>query len=179
MQSKEMKNLVAELEAKTKEAKALNSKDDATEEEINAKLAEIKAIKAKIKTQEEMDDGKEFDANGDVVVDMKPVNEPIHAEPASHKGPFKNFGEQVVAIINSSRPGAVIDERLLKVQNASGANEGVPSEGGYLVQQDFISEIQKVMFAESSLLSMCRKIPISSNANSVKLNGVDETSRAY
>lgn len=177
--SKELKALEAQLSTLTSEAQSLKDKDGVTADEINAKTEQIKAVKAKIELQKVEDEGKEFDDKGMEVKDMTPINDPVYAEPNKHdSGPFKNFGEQLIAIVSSSRQGAPIDERLLKVQNASGANESVPSEGGYLVQQDFISEIQKVMFAESSLLSMCREIQISANANSVKLNGVDETSRA-
>lgn len=177
--SKAMKNLLAELSAKQAEAQALINKEDATAEEIQAKTAEVKAIQAKIKSQEALDEGKKFDENGEEIIDRTPVNTPIYAEPkADDKGPFKCFGEQLKAIVNSSKVGAPIDERLLKVQNASGASEGVPSDGGFLVQQDFSSEIIKNIYETGILASRCRKIPISANSNSVKMNGIDETSRA-
>lgn len=178
MKSKAMKQLEAELKAKQSEAQALINKADATEDQINQARTDIKNVKSKIEAQKELDEGKDFDESGEVVVDTKPINTPVHAEPKSHKGPFNSFGEQLLAVVKSSSRGATIDDRLLKVQNASGANETVPSEGGFLVQQDFVSDIQKIMFDQSALLGMCRQIPISANANGVKLNGVDETSRA-
>lgn len=176
--SKAMKNLLANLKAKQAEAQALINKDDATAEEIQAKSEEIKAIQAKIKAQEALDEGKKFDDNGEEIIDKTPVNEPIHAQPKDHKQPFKNFGEQLMAVVQSSKQGAPIDERLLKVQNASGASEGVPSDGGFLVQQDFSSELIKNIHQTSILAPKCRKAVISANANSLRLNGVDESSRA-
>ncbi len=176
--SKAMKNLLAQLEAKQSEAQALLNKEGATLDEIKAKNDEIKLIQAKISTQETLDAGKEFDEHGDPVVDKKPVNEPVHAIPKDHKGPFATFGEQMLAIVRSSKQGAPVDARLLEVQNASGANESVPSEGGFLVQQDFASELIRNIFETGRLAALCRRIPISGNANSIRFNGVDESSRA-
>ena len=176
--SKAMNALIADLATKKTAAQALLNKEGVTAEELSNAQKEIATIEAKISVQETVDKGKEFDANGEIVVDNKPTNEPLYAEAKSKKGPFNSFGEQLMAVVKSSARGAAIDNRLLAVQNASGANETIPSEGGFLVQQDFISEIQKVMFDQSPLLTMCRQVPISGNSNGVKLNGVDETSRA-
>jgi len=177
MKSKAMKDLETELSVATKEAREIQDKKDATAEAITAKTDALKAVKARIAAQEQLDDGKNFDEDGDEIKDTNPVNKPVHVV-VNETRPFKSFGEQLVAIKNAAKAGATVDERLLKVQNASGANEGVASEGGFLVQQDFIEAIEKIMFAPSNILSLCRPIPISGSANSVKLNGVDETSRA-
>ncbi len=178
MKSKAMKSLVADLAAKQTAAQNLMNKEGVTADELKGATADIATIQAKIEAQKTIDAGKKFDEHGEEIIDTKPVNTPIFAEPKNTNGPFKNFGEQLLAVVKSSRKGAEIDNRLLQVQNASGANETIPSEGGFLVQQDFISEIQKVMFEQSPLLNMCRQVPISANANSVKINGIDETSRA-
>ena len=177
--SKELKALEAQLSTLTSEAQALKDKDGVTADEINAKTEQIKAVKAKIELQKVEDEGKEFDEKGLEVKDMTPVNKPVYAEPNKHDaGPFKSFGEQAIAVMNSCKPGGAVDERLLKVKNASGANEAIPSEGGFLVQQDFAGTIAKEVFETGVLIPRCRKIPIGANANSVKLNGVDEKSRA-
>jgi len=179
-QSKEMKALQAEMVAKEKEAKELRDKADVKAGDILAKIDEIKSIKAKLESQKILDEGKNFDEDGDLVKDTKPVNNPIYAEPKNHKGPFNTFGEQLRAIVQSSRPGATIDNRLLAVQNAAagGASEGVPSEGGFLVQTDFSTELLNNVYETGILAPMCRKIAISSGANGVKINGIDESSRA-
>jgi HK97 family phage major capsid protein len=176
--SKAMNKLLADLAAKQKEAQALNAKPDATVDEVNNKMAEIKAIKAKIEAQKELDEGKEFDANGDEVLDTKPVNTPIPAQPKDHKGPFNSFGDQLLAVMKSSKPGSPIDNRLLAVQNASGLNESSPSEGGFLVQKDFSEEIARNVFETGVLIPRCKKAIISANSNGMKINGIDENSRA-
>ena len=57
-------------------------------------------------------------------------------------------------------------------------SETVPSDGGFLIQQDFSNELLQEVFQTGILASRCRRIPISGNSNSLKINGVDETSRA-
>jgi len=172
--SKIMKNLLNQLAADRTAAETIQSKADATVAEITAAAEAIKAIKAKIAVQETLDEGKVFDDNGD----ERPVNEPVYANPADHKGPFNTLGDQMQAIVKSSARGATIDNRLIVIQNASGANEAIPSEGGYLVQSDFASEILKNVYSTGILAPKCRKISIGANSNSIKINGVDESSRA-
>ena len=81
------------------------------------------------------------------------------------------------AVMRAGVPGGSVDPRLFTAA-ASGLNETVPSEGGFLVQQDFSQEILQDVFQTGILASRCRRIPISGNANSLKINGIDETSRA-
>lgn len=89
---------------------------------------------------------------------------------------FASFGEQLTAVRAAALSGRV-DPRLFRGA-ASGLNETTPSEGGFLVQQDFSTELLKNVFETGILASRCRRIPISGNANSMKLPGLDETSRA-
>lgn len=99
------------------------------------------------------------------------------ARTAEDKERFGSFGQQMAAVMNASRPGGQIDPRLYNAA-ASGLSETVPSDGGFLVQQDFAAEILQETFATGILASKCRRIPISGNSNSLKINGIDETSRA-
>jgi HK97 family phage major capsid protein len=46
------------------------------------------------------------------------------------------------------------------------------------VQQDFSTDLLQDVFQTGILAQRCRRVQISGNANSMKLNGVDETSRA-
>jgi HK97 family phage major capsid protein len=56
--------------------------------------------------------------------------------------------------------------------------ETVPSDGGFLVQTDFASEIMQRAYDLGQVLSRCRRIPIGANSNGLKMLAVDETSRA-
>ena len=91
---------------------------------------------------------------------------------------FKSFGEQLVTIARAGMPGGHVDPKLLQVRAATGLGETVPSDGGFLVQTDFSSELLQQVFQTGILAPKCRRIQISGNANSIKINGVDETSRA-
>jgi HK97 family phage major capsid protein len=87
------------------------------------------------------------------------------------------LGEYLIAVANASRPGGRMDERLVYQNAASGANEAIGSEGGFLLETDFIQGMQDAMMAETQVANRIRKIPISSNTNRLRALGIDETSR--
>jgi HK97 family phage major capsid protein len=93
------------------------------------------------------------------------------------KQKFSSIGEQLAAVMRAGLPGGHADPRLFNAA-ASGLNETTPSDGGFLVQQDFASEMLKDVFQTGILASRCKRVQISGNSNSIKINGVDETSRA-
>ena len=90
---------------------------------------------------------------------------------------FASFGEQLMAAYRAATPGGKVDERL-STRAASGLNESTPSDGGFLVQQDFVTELLKRTYETGILASKVKKIPISTNANGMKINAIDEDSRA-
>lgn len=90
---------------------------------------------------------------------------------------FASFGEQLMAAYRAATPGGKVDERLT-TRAASGLNESSPSDGGFLVQQDFVTELLKRTYETGILASKVKKIPISTNANGMKINAIDEDSRA-
>ena len=90
---------------------------------------------------------------------------------------FASFGEQLMAAYRAAMPGGKVDERL-STRAASGLNESTPSDGGFLVQQDFVTELLKRTYETGILASKVKKIPISTNANGMKINAIDEDSRA-
>ena len=114
----------------------------------------------------------------------KPVTEAIKPDPESNptkteqekRDRFSNFGEQMQAVMRAGLPGGNVDPRLY-TSRATGLSAGVPSDGGFLVQTDFSNEILQQIWSNSLIASLCRRVTISGNANSIKINGVDETSR--
>ncbi|MDE6604792.1 MAG: phage major capsid protein [Clostridia bacterium] len=90
---------------------------------------------------------------------------------------FNTFGEQLMAAYRAAAPGGKIDERLT-TRAASGLNETNPSDGGFLVQQDFVAELLKRTYETGILASRVKRIPITTNSNGLKINAVDEDSRA-
>lgn len=97
---------------------------------------------------------------------------------ASATGPFLTFGDQMKAVAMAGTPGGQVDPKLHQIRASTGANETVPSDGGFLLQQDFGNEILQNVYDSGKVISLCRRIQISGNANSIKIPGLDESSRA-
>jgi HK97 family phage major capsid protein len=91
---------------------------------------------------------------------------------------FRSFGEQLLAVARAAEPGSRIDPRLLEQRAATGLNESVGTDGGFLVQQDFASEVWRRVYQTGEVLRRCRRIPISARSNSLKIPAIAETSRA-
>ncbi len=90
--------------------------------------------------------------------------------------PFKSLGEQLMAVKDAETSrGRVMDARL---KAPTGLSEGIPADGGFLVQTDFASMLLEKTFASSDLLSRVFKMPISANSNSIKIPAVSDASRA-
>lgn len=95
------------------------------------------------------------------------------------KSEFKGSGDFLSAVIRAGMPGGELDPRLARMQKrATGLGEMVPSEGGFLVDTDTEKDILKRAYETGQVAKLCRQIQISSGSNSVKINAVDEISRA-
>ncbi len=90
---------------------------------------------------------------------------------------FGSLGDQLMAVYRSASPGGKLDNRL-STRSASGLNESNPSDGGFLVQKDFVKTLLKRTYETGILASKVKKIPLSSNSNGLKINSIDEDSRA-
>jgi HK97 family phage major capsid protein len=92
--------------------------------------------------------------------------------------PFASLGEQLAAIATYGTRGAV-DKRLLHVQAAaSGGSANVPSDGSFLIQQDFAVDLLKESMGEGQLASRCSTTEVSANSDGLEVAYIDETSRA-
>lgn len=145
-----------------------------TEEQtqFNNLETEIKNLEATIKAQDT------FKAR-----EGTPVNEPIWATPASNEGikVFKNFGEQLKAIKDATTGGKRdprLDQLNNEFKNASGANEGVGSEGGFAVQTDFAGLMMSSAAKAGQILPLLDQYEVGAGANSVKWVDIEETSVA-
>ena len=94
-------------------------------------------------------------------------------------GPYTTIGEQLQdvwkAAVHDDRDAAT---KLRSVKAGTGLNEGTPSQGGFLVQQDSVNELIKRTYEIGAVASRVRRIAISGNSNGLKIPGVNETSRA-
>ena len=172
------------LIAADEEKRALTTEERAEYDQLNQ---EFKALEATIRSAEELETRR-------AALD-KPVTDPVKPDgiagdkPDVRSGkdreaekPFRNIGEQLQAVRNAALNPHAPDKRLLHIEEeyrvASGLSETVPADGGFLVQKDFIGELLKRTYEVGTILSLVRKIPVGPNANGIKVNAVDETSRA-
>jgi HK97 family phage major capsid protein len=107
------------------------------------------------------------------------IQQEIVVVPAKDEKPFKSLGEQLQAVMGIATRSAS-EEQVNKIEavKATGLNEGISSEGGFLVQTDFSTELLKPVYELGEIASRVDKTPISANSNGMKFNAVDETSRA-
>jgi len=96
------------------------------------------------------------------------------------KDKFATFGQQLVAVIRAASPDRMVDPRLRTslFDAASGLSESVASDGGFLVQQEFVADLLRRTYETGQVASRCKRIPIGVGKNGLKINAVDETSRA-
>jgi HK97 family phage major capsid protein len=140
-------------------------------------MATVEDLSAKITREERL---YRHETDQDIPAE-RPTRDSLDAsEQRANRGEakrFASFGEQMRAVMMAGRDPRNVDSRL-DTRAISGMNEGVPADGGFLVQTDFSTELLKRTYETGQVASRCRKIPISGAANSLKINGVNETSRA-
>lgn len=156
------------LTAQAKAMKALDNLQPVESEELKTLRAEVKELKDfKARIEAEPASSKA----GHVVVTEDEADKKA-------KRPFKALGEQLKAIANAAMYPHAMDDRLKAQKAVLGANEGQSSDGGFLVQQDFTQQIMTNAHDVAVVANRCRRIPIGANANGLKMNAVDESSRA-
>jgi HK97 family phage major capsid protein len=107
------------------------------------------------------------------------VGTPAEQRAATNGEPkrFASFGEQMQAVMRAAIDPRNTDMRL-STRAVSGMSEGVPSDGGFLVQTDFSTELLKRAYETGQCASRCRRVGVKATANGLKINAVDEISRA-
>ena len=148
----------------TASAAAAEAAADAESRSIRGMVSELRAVKSR--------DGRPADFSDAMSIARKSTG--FSVDKAKH---FRNLGEQLQAVANHALSrGANTDSRLVRAP--TGAGEVDPTGGGFLVQTDFMAALFMIAHDMGKLLPRVNKIPISANANGLKINAVDETSRA-
>lgn len=171
--------IVTALRAMTAKADSENRDFTSEEEKIfEEREAEVSQLDKKIDRELRI---FELEGRGD---SRAAVYEPADDTRAVAKEQSRNeqrawgtFSEFLQAVVDASTPGKRFDPRL-RENRASGLNESVSSEGGFVVQSDFANDLLTRVYNTGALASRVRRIPISANSNGLKINVIDETSRA-
>lgn len=101
--------------------------------------------------------------------------------------PWGNVGEQLMAIAKAGAPGSQIREPRLRrcidgaidpvTKAPTGMGETVPSDGAFLVAQEFIPTLINRVYNAGVVISRCLKQAVGPNFNGFKIPAIDETSR--
>lgn len=164
------KVLRALLDGAQKENRDLNEAEGAKYDE------ELKALVSVEKSIEREQALIERERNMPTVDDANQGAAADAGAPGSGTG-FKSFGELLQSVVRYSKSEGRNSDPRLKAA-ASGMSEAVPSDGGFLVQKDFSSELIMRVYQSGEIAQRVRRIPISQKSNGVKINAIDEDSRA-
>lgn len=151
------------------------------EKEFNEKEAEVSSINKRIEREERMAT-LEGAVQPTRAVSYEPADDTrgVQVEQKnSEKRTWGCFSEFLQAVVDASTPGKRFDPRLRENRGAaSGLGEGISSDGGFIVQSDFANELLARVYTTGALASRVRRVPISAQSNGLKINVLDETSRA-
>jgi HK97 family phage major capsid protein len=94
--------------------------------------------------------------------------------------PFKSIAENLLAVKADVLSHGNADSQYPRMRylKATGASEGVATDGGFLLDPTLSAEIIKPMHDSGPFSNAVRRLPVGNNSNYGWLNAVDETSRA-
>ena len=163
------------------EESAGSGSDQIIQENITMENEEVKTVSM---TPDEVAEVAEKAANKAIENFKKdyPIEPPASTLVVTHDegdNKFANIAEQARAIKAFSVTfGQNKDARLDRLAvKASGANESLPSAGGFLLEPTLTKEIMVPVHEVGPFSSAARRLPVGSDSNYGWINGVDETSR--
>lgn len=187
--SKAIHNKEIEMDEKELQAiaeKAATGAAEKTAEVLNDKHeAELKAAKAEFEAKAAQEADRKVDEFKKSLGLTEEVKAGYHIEIVQDEGDkpteFKSVGDFFKAVQNVYSWGLAADKRLYGMfykddgTKATGLNEAIPSQGGFLVPEEMSSSFLERMYNTGEILSRVQVDPVAGNSMSVP--GVDETSR--
>jgi hypothetical protein len=96
---------------------------------------------------------------------------PIDSREDKHMGiEYNSLGEQLIDVAVAGKNG-IISKRLQRA--ATGLNESVPSEGGFLLEQQYAKDLLENAWESAVVAPLCWQVFIGGNSNSLKIPGYD------
>lgn len=188
MKSDAVREQLAELHDEKKALDMIASKGTLSEEQetrYEALLDQIEAGLAKLTVAERAES-----VDAQVSQPMNPAPVALEIRNVADEAPY-SFGEFLRDVANSTRTQFQDQSKRLTMHQkrnidlirkeyraATGSSEAIPSDGGFLVGQEFAAGLIDRMYDNSAVASRCVRTPIGPGLNGLKMNGVDETSRA-
>jgi len=169
------------IEKAQEEGRGVLTDEERTENDrLKAEIAGLDELIAEAREIEEQRSGQEPAQEDPAREERRRAVQEREREEAD-RSEWRNFGEFLQAVHAAGTPGQRVDPRLVFTREeraASGSNEGVPSEGGFLVQTAHMEGIMTIMHDSALLASRCRTNTLGEGVNSMTINAVDESSRA-
>jgi HK97 family phage major capsid protein len=135
-----MREILAAIEAKTVEAKGFMSGENKDVAKANSIMDEVDALKAEYEAEKRIYEAeKDEGAPTDKEVETKAKAKEIDA--------VVKFGQDAKGGFRANKA----------------MNEGAPADGGYTVPEDIVTRIEARRDAKFSLLSLVRRIPVTTN----------------
>ena len=175
-------------EAEAIEQKAKDENRDLTSEELDAitlRYTKMENVEKQIEVMLKLDATRQKlgePANNTVVANK--------IEVITETDDFRNLGELLQAVARSRGhrgsyiagiESGYIDKRLERkeydARTILGANEQAPTDGGFLVRQDWANTLMQKTWETMVIAPRCKKFTISTISNGIKIPYVDETSR--
>ncbi len=170
-------SLHEEMKKLHEKAKAEN-RDLATEEiaRWDTLKGEIESLRAAIEREERLESEERYLAKpaGNVPRDGDP-------EKPNNDSDFRSLGEFLGCVAAAAKaPHRAIDARLEKrdVRAVQGMSEGVPADGGFLLQPQHERVILDRIYDQGQVLNRCQPREIGVGSNEVIIDLIDESSRA-
>jgi len=160
--------------------KCIQENREPNEEErkaANKHLFDIQELEANIEVEERQQEAIERLNQSRGEVEKTPVNTKEERTEREKRENFASSGEFFQAVMRAGIAGGHVDPRL-STRAATGLQEGIPSDGGFLVDIDMSASIMKNVWQMSPILSRVNRTTLSGNKTGMKFNGLDETSRA-
>lgn len=139
--------------------------------ETKAAIERYEQVEREITALNPRNNGAEFETGGGTGDGQEPEKK---EEPK-----FESFGHMLQAVAVAGKTGgARVDDRLLAPLAATGLSEGVPADGGFLVGTETTHRLLTHTYDNGLIASKCDRMPIGPGKNGMKINGVDDSSRA-
>lgn len=188
-----MKKMLERIQELRGKMEALGKKLDLSDEEVvesESMIKEKRSLTARVAMLQSCDDSDDDDSDGDS--DTTDQEQRSGGEPPAGskfevgdnlklKRGFETLGHQMIAVRNAAVAGnqgrSDLDDVLkYQMRAAEGGNISVPSEGGFGVQTEFVTELIALTEGQAQLAPLCRTLPLG-KANAAQLTLVDEKSR--
>ncbi len=158
------------------EADAIANKADAAPEELtrcDQLLGQADELKGRIERQERLD-GLKIERN----VSRPPMDSPRQAPDPDG---YRSMGEMLQDVASAAKtPHRSIPTKLERrdVRAVLGMSEGVPRDGGFLLEEQHEAGIKEKIYEGGQVLSRCDQRTIGPGSNTLRIDVIDETSRA-